>query len=154
MIQVRLTVPLYATEEPEKVLRAVLNIFPDAKLEVGETEIAGTSGSLERFGFLLREQAIRSSARGVFFRKRDGCNLRFSLSKQAAFAGKVNFGLKAPLGNIEVEIESDDLDGIIDELAPNPERADTDDGKGDAADVTDETNETDKTDETDDADCS
>jgi len=40
-----------------------------------------------------------------------------SLSKQAALVGVVNFAASSPLGDIAVEIESDDLDGTIDYIA-------------------------------------
>jgi len=40
-----------------------------------------------------------------------------SLSKQAAFVGVVNFAASSPLGDITVEIESDDLEAAIDYVA-------------------------------------
>jgi len=40
-----------------------------------------------------------------------------SLSKQAAFVGVVNFAASSPLGDISVEIESDDLEAAIDYVA-------------------------------------
>jgi predicted RNA binding protein with dsRBD fold (UPF0201 family) len=40
-----------------------------------------------------------------------------TLSKQAAAVGVVNFSLGAPLGDIVLEIESDDLEAVIDHVA-------------------------------------
>jgi predicted RNA binding protein with dsRBD fold (UPF0201 family) len=40
-----------------------------------------------------------------------------TLSKQAAAVGIVNFSVGAPLGDIILEIESDDIEAVIDHVA-------------------------------------
>lgn len=105
------------TEDKEKVLRALKNIFPSINfLESGST-LKGESEdptSLERFKELLRKQAIRDASRVHLMSRIEGNVLRFMLNKQAAFCGKVNFtDGESPLGPIVVTIESENLVELI-----------------------------------------
>ncbi len=109
--------PLRPTESPEKVRRAVLNLFPKTLLEEGES-LRGRVDSLDRFAELLRKQHIRDSSREVLLGSIRGRRLVFHLNKQAAFAGRVSFSAYAPLGDIRVTVVSDDLPGLVRELAP------------------------------------
>ena len=110
--------PLRPTESPEKVRRAVLNLFPKTRLEEGES-LKGRVDSLDRFAELLRKQRIRDSSREVLLGSIRGRRLVFHLNKQAAFAGRVSFSAHAPLGDIRVTVVSDDLPGLVQELAPS-----------------------------------
>lgn len=112
------------TEDADKIMKAVLNIFPDAELEVIANEVRGTASSIERFGELLRSQKIRDAARGVLHRSISGNELRFPLNKQVAFMGKVNFDSEGPLGNIEVVLVDEDIEGLIDRIAPRTSEVD------------------------------
>ena len=111
------------TEDADKIMLAILNIFPDSELEVVDKEIRGTASSIERFEELLRSQKIRDAARGVLLRSRSEDGLRLLLNKQVAFMGKVNFDSEGPLGNIEVVIKHDDIEGLIDRIAPRTAEA-------------------------------
>lgn len=97
------------TEDPEKVKRAVSNIFPLVKLEVRDGEMVGEgedSEALLHFGELLREQIIRDAARAFLEHHRQGMTYRFGLNKQAALMGKVNFvDFDVALGTIDVETD-------------------------------------------------
>ncbi len=106
------------TENLDMVMRSMLNIFPDLQIEVADEELVGTSGSVDNLEELLRKQKIRSAARTVFRRSVEGDKLRFRLNKQVACVGKVNFAESSPLGDIEVTIEDDDIEGLIDRIAP------------------------------------
>ncbi|MEE9115747.1 MAG: RNA-binding domain-containing protein [Thermoplasmata archaeon] len=106
------------TENPDKVMRSMLNIFPDLQIEEVDEELVGTSESVANLEELLRKQRIRSAARAVFRKCVEGDRLRFRLNKQVAFVGKVNFAESSPLGDIEVTIEDDDIEGLIDRIAP------------------------------------
>jgi hypothetical protein len=109
--------PVRATEDVAKVTSAVLNLFPDARVDaIGEAIVAETE-SLDRLRELIRNEKIRDAARGQLRQGRRGTSTRVLLSKQAAFMGRVNFSAGSPLGDIAVEIESDDLDGVIDFVA-------------------------------------
>ncbi len=77
----------------------------------------GTAASLDRLRELIRAQRIRDTARGQFLAGRQGNRTRVVLNKQAAFMGVVSFAAGSALGDIEVEIESDDLLAVIDYVA-------------------------------------
>lgn len=106
------------TESVDKVMRSMLNIFPDLQIEQGDGELVGTTGSLENLKELLEKQKIRSAARKVMRASVEGNTLSFRLNKQVAFMGKVNFAEKSPFGDIVVTVEDEDLEGLIDRLAP------------------------------------
>lgn len=106
------------TESVDKVMRSMLNIFPDLQIEQRNGELVGESRSVDVLEELLRNQRIRSAARAVFRSSVDGNRLIFRLSKQVAFMGKVNFAERSPLGDLEVTIEDEDLMKLIDRIAP------------------------------------
>jgi predicted RNA binding protein with dsRBD fold (UPF0201 family) len=108
------------TESVDKVMRCMLNIFPDLQIEQSNGELSGTTESLENLKELLEKQKIRTAARKVFRTAAEGNRLTFRLNKQVALVGKVNFAEKSPLGDIEVTIEEDDMEELIDWLAPRP----------------------------------
>jgi len=109
--------PRKATEDPEKVRTALLNLFPDAHVEEAEGEMRAVTGSLEILRQRIRDQRIRDTARGELIKGRVEDVLRFRLNKQAAFAGRVSFSAGSPLGDIEVLVEDADLDALIDDVA-------------------------------------
>lgn len=117
MVLVRVEAPCRPTEDPGKVRAALLQLFPDLRIEREGATIAGTSGSLERLRELIRTQRIRDTARGQLLAGREGDRSAVVLSKQAAAVGRVNFGAGSPLGDIRVEIESEDLATILDYVA-------------------------------------
>ncbi len=97
---------------------AILNLFPDARLEEGDT-ISGEAMDLERLAELFRAQRIRDSAREILLGSVHGNRIVFRLSKQAAFAGKVSFSSYSPLGDIVVTIEGEDIERLVDQVAPS-----------------------------------
>ncbi len=117
MLRVRVEVPCQATESASKVRLAVLTLFPDLVFETEDDRLVGTTSSLERLRDLIRSQRIRDAARSQFLAGRTGGRTRVVLSKQAAFMGIVSFAAGSALGDILVEIESDDLQAAIDFVA-------------------------------------
>lgn len=128
------TVEVYPTESEAKVRRAVENLFPALEVmreERGEVMLlkgrSSAKNSLERFYTLLRSQAILDAARRVLTAGQGERSSAFELNKQAAFMGLVNFSeaafeklaRKPKLGWIEVEIKDEDIEGLIDWLAPS-----------------------------------
>ena len=113
----RVETPLRPTENPEKVVRALRNLFPDLQIELTEHRIVGTTANLDRLRELIRNQRIRDTARRQFVAGRRENRTAVSLSKQAASVGVVNFAAASPLGDIAVEIESDDIEAAIDYIA-------------------------------------
>jgi predicted RNA binding protein with dsRBD fold (UPF0201 family) len=123
MLEVRLSARCYATEDREKVLHAMANIFPDAEF-TGDDLIVGKSSSVERLGELLKQYRIRDSARSVLRRGLRGNTTSFKLNKQVAAIGKVSFAEELhPLGDIEVTLASDNLEAVIDSIAQSTRRA-------------------------------
>ncbi|MEM3397245.1 MAG: RNA-binding domain-containing protein [Thermoplasmata archaeon] len=119
-MEIRIKVPVFPTEEPEKVIIAVTNIFPDAMLIFeDEKMLVGTAKSLEHFATLIRNAKIRDTVRAELYRNLSGNKTHFRLNKQVAFAGSVSFSIGEPLGEIYVEIEDPELKKIIDEIAPD-----------------------------------
>lgn len=96
---------------------ALRNLFPDLRIETVEGRLIGTTDRLDRLRQRIRDQRIRDTARRQLIAARQGDRTTVSLSKQAAFAGVVNFAVGSPLGDILVEIESEDLMAVIDDVA-------------------------------------
>ena len=119
MIELSLSVAVRSTECPEKVAKAMENLFPGIAIEAREGRIEGHGGarSLATFHRLLREQRILDTARSVMLQGLVGDAVQFRLNKQAATVGRINFPPEEePLGSIHVEIRGPAT--IIDWLAP------------------------------------
>ena len=117
MLRVRIETACRPTETLDAVSTALRNLFPDLRIESQEDRLTGTTESLERLRERIRDQRIRDTARRQFLAGRRGDRTVVSLNKQAAFVGVVNFAAGSPLGDIVVEIESDDLAAVIDHVA-------------------------------------
>ncbi len=118
MVSVKVFCPVNPSEDPEKVKAAVLSIFPDAELEEGGKGFEGTA-SLDRFSKLIRRQKILDATRAVMISNIRGNRTRMNLNKQVATVGKVSFADPRPvLGAIEVSVEDDDIQALIDRVAP------------------------------------
>jgi predicted RNA binding protein with dsRBD fold (UPF0201 family) len=111
--------PCLPTEDPEKVRKAVLNLFPESTIEEKGGVIIARTGTLWRFRELVRSHRIIDATRRIMLRGKQGNSTSFLINKQVAFIGKISYvEEKLPLGSIEVSIEDDDLDKLIDALAP------------------------------------
>lgn len=123
MTDVRVTARCFPTEDRSKVAEAILNIFPDAVIE-GDDPLVGTSHTIEHLAEILHKSRIRSAARAVLVRAITDDSVRFVVNKQVATTGKVTFSDEAhPLGDIEVVIESENIQKLVDEIAPPRVRA-------------------------------
>ncbi|AEH06818.1 RNA-binding domain-containing protein [Methanothermococcus okinawensis] len=117
---IKLKSKIKPTEDENKVIKAVKNIFKDAKIVVEDNYLVGESKDISRFKELLRSQAILDTARMVLERGINGNLTKFYLNKQAAFAGLVNFDRDIH-GGIFVKLiaeEDEDLMKIIKDIAP------------------------------------
>ncbi len=117
MLRVRVETPCRPTESLAKVKVALLELFPDLAFEREDELVVGTTASLEQLRERIRGQRIRDTARGQLIASRRGDHTSLVLSKQAAFMGIVNFAAGSALGDITVDIESDDLIAVIDRVA-------------------------------------
>jgi len=126
----RVEAPLNPTEDPEKVLRAIRNLFPKCSPTIARTDErhAKFEGSvarledLDNLKSLLRQEAIRDAARKLLFKSVSGSSIVVHLNKQAAFAGKASFCERydeSPLGPITLTITTENPEQLIDWLAPS-----------------------------------
>lgn len=110
---------LRPTEDPEKVRTAILNLFPESEISLDQGEVAAKTASLDRFKTLVRNQKILDSIRKKLLSGVSPGSTTISLNKQAAYVKRVSLSEgKAALGNMEVTIESEDIERLIDEVAP------------------------------------
>ncbi len=114
--------PLNPTEDADKVIKTLSNMFDYEELEIGEDYVSVNGGkdSLLRLREALEVRRIRNTARKILLKGAYDGVVFFKLNKQAAFSGVVNFAEDdlSPLGEIKVKIETDDVEGFIDWLAP------------------------------------
>ena len=116
---VRISCPVFPSEDPEKVKKAVLNIFPGVALDISEDMIRSEAAGMDHFGEQIRRQRILDTARSVMIKGRRGESTYFDLNKQAAYVGKISFvDGKAVLGTIKVSVEAEDITLFIEMLAP------------------------------------
>lgn len=116
-MEVSISAPVSATEDPERVKRAICNLFPEAAVQAHPDRMEASTRSLDMFRELLKKQQIRDTARQVLRHARRNHHLAFALNKQAAYAGAVNFAVvDHPLGVIQVTVRADDVDRLIDWL--------------------------------------
>jgi uncharacterized protein len=105
------------TEDLEKVIKAISNMFEYDEVEIGEDYVlvTGERESLERLKESLKNRQIRDTAETVLLRGVQGSEISFALNKQAALVEVPNFvdGELSPLGEIRVKIETDDVEGFI-----------------------------------------
>lgn len=108
------------TEDLQKVIKSLSNVFEHDELELGEgyVEISGEISCLQPLKEHLEKGRIRDTARKILLKGRSQGEITFKLSKQAAYAGKVNLveNELSSLGEIEVTIKSDNTDEVIDWL--------------------------------------
>ena len=113
---------LQPTEDVDKVIKTLSNIFDYDDIEIGDDYVivSGGNDSLTKLQKELRERKIRSAARIMLLKGIHANKIHFNLSKQAALVGIPNFvdGDLSPLGEIEVEIETEDIEKFIDWFAP------------------------------------
>ncbi len=120
-VEIEIETDVYPTEDVDKVVQAVKNLFPDAEIEIEEGKLKARAWDLRKFRDLLRRQRILDTARTELFKGRSGNEITIYLNKQTAYISKVNFAdVDAILSPIRVTFR---LYGIpvgrfIDYLAP------------------------------------
>lgn len=126
-MKIRITAPVYPTESRERVAKAIMNLFAGADLSDGERNgiayLEGGASNLDSFAELLAKQKIRDTARAFLMRRVRGNKLSFSLNKQAAFAGRINFVEdEVPLGAISVTVEHDKPERLVEIITHIPQQ--------------------------------
>jgi predicted RNA binding protein with dsRBD fold (UPF0201 family) len=127
-INVTVEATVNPTEDESKVQRALLNIFPNAKVEkyskrddVITLRIQGLGLKfLSTFRNIIRQERIRDSARRILMSKVEGDHIIIFLHKQAAFVGRISFcgpEGESPLGPISIKIGTPSPESVVDYLA-------------------------------------
>ena len=129
MITLLLIAEVKATEDLEKVQKALLNICPSAQIEVssdpsGSTMIRGRAEGPEALTHLAKkfgEERILEAVRQVLIKSVKGNILSFALHRQAAFMGRIHLcdpdDISA-MGPIRVEIHAQNISDVIDYISP------------------------------------
>ncbi|MCW4051264.1 MAG: hypothetical protein NWE89_16185 [Candidatus Bathyarchaeota archaeon] len=114
MTVTQIKVRVQPTEDPEKVEKAVRNLFGDISLEIdlNEMMIIATLDSLDSLATLrgrIARDKIRTTLRKVFTRWMNEDELSFGLNRQAAYAGHVSINLQNedPMGPIQVTVKDE-----------------------------------------------
>lgn len=128
MFMLTVTCEVRPTEDKDKVIKAVTNLFNLDKVEVVEdypySKLVGESSRIEsliKLHRILRQERILDTFRSVLLSNKAGNMTEFKLNKQSAYVGRatlVTLDSESPLGPIVVRVVSDKIDEIIDWLAP------------------------------------
>jgi uncharacterized protein len=140
MIHINISAPVYPTEDPKKVIKAIMALFNDINIEKKTIEAnelenkvspsfiltgEGGLGLLSTLHRLIRKEEIIDSVRDKVFSKgmsNDRLSVCFLLNKQAAFVGIPSVpAQEEPLGSIEVVIRAGstrEIEKLIEWLLP------------------------------------
>ena len=117
MTAIRISCRVNPTESPEKVMKALTNMFGQIELAEAEgnltAELKGYM-SLKELRAKIAQDKIRTTLSNTLTRWTDGDKLSFGLNRQAAYAGHVSLSLENedPMGPIYVEVEGD-VDEVV-----------------------------------------
>lgn len=127
MDEIEVQVHIQPTEDMEKVMLAIENIFGTTL----EREVcregavlkckAKDRENLVRLRTILQRERIRDAARKVFLAGLRGNTITFFLNKQVAYAGHVSFceeSAESSLGPIRVKINTENPLKLVDWIAP------------------------------------
>jgi len=109
-----------SSEDPNKIKKAISNIFPYSTLETEMFSISAQSKdlkSLEKIYEIIHTKQFQKIYRRNLEKNLENNTTWFYLNKQAAFVEKIAICEKSdesPLGPIKVILTSSNIDGIID----------------------------------------
>lgn len=128
MIKVTVKAEVRATENVNKVERAIRNVFSPLYMSITEENgkhfiVAEGEGlnCLRNLRNLLRSERILDAARNILKRSIEGKTLRFHVNKQVAYIGRLSFSAperESPLGPITFTITCSAPEKLVDWLAP------------------------------------
>jgi predicted RNA binding protein with dsRBD fold (UPF0201 family) len=103
-LKAKVTTDVKPTENPEKVLKAVTNLFPgQPTLQQGNVFLE--TSDLSQFQLLSQQRKIRDTLTSLLQQSHDGHQSTLLLDKEAAFTGKVNVYAESEMGPIRLELE-------------------------------------------------
>lgn len=115
-------VSVQPSEDPQKVLRALLNMLPECEVTGGGMFVKATStdtASLDALRDAVISRQLQAGLRRNLLRNLDGEATWFYLNKQAAFVGAVavcDDPEESPLGPLKITITSRRIQDIIEWL--------------------------------------
>lgn len=118
MLEVNLVVRIKPTEDPDKVLDAVKNIFPDLDFEIKEDRIVGKGSgidALRRFVEIVGREAIIPRTLQLLKERRRGDSIVIPIDKEVATIGRISYDEEGEMGPIWLEIRGD-VEEVIDLL--------------------------------------
>jgi len=111
MVRIKIKAQLQPTEDPEKVKKAIHNLFGDIPLYYNKEESLITAKletpeSLRNFRSRIAQDRIRTTLNNTLTRWTKEDYLSFGLNRQAAYAGHVSLNLtnEDPMGPIQLQI--------------------------------------------------
>jgi len=120
-VEIEITTDVHPTEDEEKVIEAVRNVFPDAEIKIEDGKLVAVARDLSMLRDLLRKQRILDTARSELVRNRRGNEITVYLNKQTATVSRINFtdedAILSPL-KVTFRIYGVPVERFIDYLAP------------------------------------
>ncbi len=120
-VEVEVETDVHPTEDVEKVKKTVLNLFPDAAIEVDGEKLFARTTILCRFRELLRMQRILDTARSEMISGKRGKSVVVYLNKQTAYVSRINFAeedaILSPL-KVTFRLYDVDFERFLDYLTP------------------------------------
>jgi len=117
-MKITVTTQLNATENAEKIKTALETVFPKMVFKVSKTSISGSSDDVVNLHYIKEkviEKRIKNTARYLILQYRTDAGARIMLNKQTLLFGKINFVEEEyPMGNVVVDIETDNIEGLAD----------------------------------------
>ena len=90
-VEIEIETKVNPTEDMDKVVQAVKNLFPDADVTIEGENLKAKAWDLRKFRDLLRRQRILDTARTELLKGKSDNETTIYLNKQTAYVGKVNF---------------------------------------------------------------
>ncbi len=90
-VEVLIETDVHPTEDEEKVIDAVKNLFPDAEIRIEGGKLLAKARDLRKFRDLLRRQRILDTARTELIKGRSDSEVIVYLNKQTATVSRINF---------------------------------------------------------------
>ena len=116
MIEVTLIARVKPTEDPEKVLNAMKNIFPDLEYEVKEDRIVGRGkgiDALRRFIEIIGREAIAPRTLSLLRERKRGDSIVIPIDKEVATVSRISFDEEGEMGPMWLEVRGD-VEEVID----------------------------------------
>ena len=114
MISIKIKARIQPTEDPEKIIKAITNLFGNVQLDhdLEENIVIGKLSKINQLNELrsrIAQDRIRTTLNKTLTRWTNENYLSFGLNRQAAYAGHVSLNLtnEDPMGPIQVQIRGD-----------------------------------------------